>query len=547
MQREQDRQATQADAVFIHVLRIAPVTYADAGFLRSYAWVPANPGDEATAVGTLAGRLGQIGQGEPVENADTSDLELAVPLFRNRHEELDKVLAGLTSSVGPHFWLVVAPPQLGKTWFLNRVSAELEEQSPGWEARLVDLRDQPDGLRGDARAILAQLFPYRQAAAYRSRRPAEIATEILQSRRAHLCLIDSAELLDERAVAALRASLGEIHGLVEEGSLDGVRLGLVVASRREEEWRGVSPTPRVRLLPLTEFPPTIVQQALRDLAREMGRSFTSQFLSKHADQVHKLSEGLPSVLVTCLQWIRANQWVQPDRIEGRDLFAALARPYIQDGLLSPDSLTAANPGRAEEPRRALMQAFRVLAPYRLFTRSHLAYHSDRDAALQRAMADANWSIEDLWQAISGTALLVRPLDEPWQEIYPAIRRLLYRYYYEPGESQAGAHREARKFMEAWAEEQYGKEQVIGLVECLWHEAAELRLSPPRQMRQLRQELMDTAARLSRALKPSSAYTVEELRHYATERLLNDEEFQQIAGRPRGLLTALARIVAAPPQ
>ena len=544
MQRESDLQLSDADAVFIYVLRIVPGAYADAGFMRSYSWVDLNPRAEAVAIDVLAGRLEPIGQGEPVENTDGTDIGLAAPLFRNRREELDKVLRGLTNPAGPHFWLVVAPPQLGKTWFLDRISAELEEQSPGWAARLVDLRDQPAGLRRDAKAILAQLFPPQQPVAYKSRQPADIATEILQSGKAHLCLIDSAELLDERTAAGLRASLGEIYRLVQKSGRADVRLAVIVASRREDEWRGVSPPPRLVPLPLTQFPPNIVQQALGDLADDMHNIFPPQQLNRWANQVHQLSEGLPELLVGSLQWIRAKEWVQMNHLQSQELFAELAYPYIQYGLLSPDSLVPMNPEPDGKPRQALMQAFRVLVPYRLFTRSHLTYHNDRDDALQRAMADAEWSIEDLWKAISGTALLVRPLNEPWQEIYPAIRRLLYRYYYESDESQTDAHREARKFMEAWAEQQYGKEQVIGLVECLWHEAAQLRLSRPAR---IKQELTESAGKLSKALKPSVAYTVEELRSYAAERLQCDEEFQHAASRPAGLLGSLARVILTPPE
>ncbi len=540
MQRELDLQVSDANGVFIYVLRTVPGAYADAGFLRNYSWVDLNPHEEA-AIDALAERLGPIGQGEPVENTHRTYTGLASPLFRNRREELDKVLRGLINPAGPHFWLVVAPPQLGKTWFLDRISAELEEQSPDWAARLVDLRDQPAGLRRDAKAILAQLFPPQRPTGFRLRQLADIATEILQSGKAHLCLIDSADLLDERTAAGLRAAMSEIHRLVQARGREGLRLALIVASRREDEWRGVSPTPRLAPLPLTQFPPDIVQQALRDLADDMHRTFPPQQLNRWANHVHQLSEGLPALLVGSLQWIRAKQWVQMNRLQRQDLFAELAYPYIQEGLLSPDSLVPMNPERDGKPRQALMQAFRVLVPYRLFTRSHLTYHYDCDDALRRAMADAGWTIEDLWKSISDTALLVRPLNEPWQEIYPAIRRLLYRYYYESSERQAEAHRAARKFMEAWGDQQYGKEQVIGLVECLWHEAAELRLSRPARMKQ---ELMESAARLSKELKPSPAYTVEELRSYAAERLRGDEEFQHAASRPAGLLASLTRIIVA---
>jgi hypothetical protein len=85
------------------------------------------------------------------------------PEFRNRHEELDKVVNGLTDSGGPHFWLVVAPPQLGKTRFLGRVLSELQAKSAaatasgaGWEQRAVDLSQHRDA-RSDAGQLSAAL------------------------------------------------------------------------------------------------------------------------------------------------------------------------------------------------------------------------------------------------------------------------------------------------------------------------------------------------------------------------------------------------------
>ena len=129
----------------------------------------------------------------------------------------------------------------------------------------------------------------------------------------------------------------------------------------------------------------------------------------------------------------------------------------------------------------------------------------------------------MWDAISRAALLKRPLDELWQEIPGAIRRLLYRYFYRSDEARIHAHDEARKFVEVWATQQAGKEQVIGVVESLWHEAMGLRLSGPRDMEE---RLLDSASKQSRNLQPSEAYTVSELQDFAVGRLLNDEEFRQ---------------------
>jgi len=191
---------------------------------------------------------------------------------------------------------------------------------------------------------------------------------------------------------------------------------------------------------------------------------------------------------------------------------------------------------------ALEQAYRILAPYRLFTRSHLNYHLKSDLAFSTALESQGWSMEDLWTAISGTALLSRPQKEPWQEIQAAIRRLLHRYYYKSDEHRAEAHGEARKFVEVWADSQSGKEQVIGLVECLWHEATVLRLREPAEMEQ---RLIQSARTLSLALRPSTAYALDELRDYASVRMRNDEEFQEAVSNVDGLFTRLIDIVVKP--
>ena len=85
----------------------------------------------------------------------------------------------------------------------------------------------------------------------------------------------------------------------------------------------------------------------------------------------------------CLDWIRREEWLEPELLETEELFAEIAHPYIQDRLLSQDSLypqadeslLQSQSGEPGEPLHALEEAFRLLAPYRLFTQSHLRYHA----------------------------------------------------------------------------------------------------------------------------------------------------------------------------
>lgn len=549
LQREQDLRVSDPDAVFIYVLRVIEGDYRDAGFLRGYDWLDLSQGVHDKALGPLAARLKPSSGGAVVTSAKAHIPAEESEQFRNREDELQRVLRGLTGAGGPHFWLVVAPPQLGKSWFLNRISELLAGPDYSWTTRLVDIRQQPERTRHDARAILRRLFPpgrpdtpgHRDNQLIQLNQPTyeDIATNICAARTSHLLLIDSAELLDERTASSLRSAFGQISRAVQRGHLPEIRLAAIVASRQEADWRGLRPNSRFTQLPLTEFSHDVVAEALRDLAENMGRSTQPEkTFQRYAADAHQLSEGLPALLVSCLEWVRRTQWVTMHRLSSRPVFAELACPYIRDTLLTQESLIPAGYRQPGE-LHALLQAFRVLAPYRLFTQSHLRHHLDSDLAFSQAIASLSWSMEDLWQAISRTTLLMRPLDEPWQAICPAIRRLLYRYCYQTPESCRAAHREAGKVVDAWTVEQVGKEQVVGLIESLWHEAALLRLSEPES---LRASMCESAGALVRALRGSAAYTTDELRDYAARKLADDGELQEAIRRSAGLLSALIGIV-----
>jgi len=469
-------------------------------------------------------------------------------LFRNRSTELEVAVRGLTNFGGPHFWLVIAPPQLGKTWFLDRLSAALvlEQQNP-WVVKLVEIRDQKAAVRTDVGSLLRCLFGPDSPTALERDTYILIARKIITSYRQHLYVIDSAELIPEETARILRVALSEIHNIVSEAGLAQARFAVVIGSRRENEWRGITPDPRLSILSLTEFSPEVVRDTMLALASEMGRTFERGPFLRDVERVSRLCEGLPALLTRCIAWIRHQGWAAMERLETEQLFRELAQPYIKDALLAPDSLFPLNHGEinshagATARSAALEHALRILAPYRLFTRSHLRHYQARDDGLKSSLADVPWAIEDLWRAISNSALLRRPLDEPWQEISGAIRRLLFRYYYITDAQRIAAHREARDFMAIWADQQFGKEQIVGLVECLWHEAAALRLQPSLV---LEADLIESARVLSRGLRGSAAYTEDELREFAVERISRDEEFQNTIG-DRGFFNEILRNVLEP--
>src|SRR5260370_27470491 len=168
LQREVDLQHVQSDRTFIRVLKVAPTPEADAGFLRRYDWQEvASTADVPRVLENLAGKLGseaRKGQGATTPTAATGRNSRTPPVadpgvdplkFRNREQELDRVRQGITNPGGPHFWLVTAPPQLGKSWLINQLRSDdaLSEQA-GWVTRLIDLRAEPPETRSDAAALL---------------------------------------------------------------------------------------------------------------------------------------------------------------------------------------------------------------------------------------------------------------------------------------------------------------------------------------------------------------------------------------------------------
>jgi hypothetical protein len=555
--REIALKADDPRANFINVVDVGGVQVSDAGVLGSYDWLNmSGPGKVAEGLIQLVGRFDpgvqpSAGEHSAIRVSEYSrsfQSPLTVPnsnarygvAFRNRVDELQKIINGLTNAAGPHFWIVVAPPQLGKTWFLERISRDdaLSHTTP-WEVRLVDLRAQPDYARSNVEALLTLLFGA-TSSVNAAQTPLRIAQRIGGSGRSHLCLLDGAELLDKETASTLRSILNQIYRLVPATGHQDLRLAFIVASRRDDEWKGVTPL-RFAPLPLTEFNVDVVQWALHDLSVKMDRRFPPVEFRENAIRVHRVTEGLPALLMRCLRWIQDEQWLGMDRLETQEQFEKFADPYIQEELLTPATLLPDGQPVGQQ-MRALVEAYRVLSPYRLFTLSHLRHHLDSDASFRAALAAANWALTDLWEAISGTALLRRPLKEPWKEIQTAIRRLLFRHFYRSEEQRGEAHNEARKYVELWASKLAGMEQAVGLVECLWHEANTLRVREPIHMEQ---RLTESTRMLSRALPNSSSLTRSELREFAAERMKDDAEFEEVVGNGDGLLSRLVEMVLNP--
>ena len=541
--REIELQRGHPGARFIRVLKIADTPHPVSGFLDAYdSFDLSGPSTMEQQLGSVAASL-RLADSRTLSAPAAAPAARVVPSFRNRDDELDSVLRGITNSGGPHFWLVIAPPQLGKTWFMDQLAVKLREDSANWSARRVDVRSYPDDVRANVPWLLGHLFwldtPPVSSGDHALR---HIAAEVLARRRPHLCLLDSAELLTDETVMNLRLAVSEIYRLVLEGNDRTVRIAFVAASRRDDQWRRVTRQPRLTLLPLSEFKPGVVVDVLRDLAGQMDRPFSAAELRAHAERIYRVSEGLPALLALCLQWIQREQWIDVQRLSEQGEFESLARNYVEEGLLGSANLFRSSRPRDSVARLMVETAFRSLAPYRLFTLAHLRYHVEDETLLSGLLTDSRWSVERLWGAISSTALLSRPLDEPWQEVQGAIRRLLFRYFYPFDDQRAAAHARAWRFAGIWSGGLTGNDQVIGLVECLWHEAAGLGYKRSAEVQEV---LCESAAALVESLKPSASYTEVELRKSAALRMRNNEEFQDTVADVPGLFDKLVRIVDVP--
>lgn len=548
VRREEAAQTHDPNATFIHVVVVAEVEPGNAGMAGNYDAVMMVGRDQEDALRELVERFrraqwrastlvapSEITATAPGHSKSPASDQGDEPAFRNRDEELRKVLDGLTNTAGSHFWYVVAPPQLGKTWLLRHIRGhdKLSEPVP-WVVTLVDLSEPSAArARSDVTALLELLFGQTSST---GRKTLRIAQGILAT-GPRLCLLDSAELLTGETAMDLQVRLSEIHRYVADE--DG-RFAFIAASRRDDYWKGMARA-RFNPLPLTEFNTEVVQRALHDLAIEMKKtSISPGRMWDHALRVHRVTEGLPALLVRCLQWVREEQWLEMERLDDQEQFEYFAAPYIRQHLITPAILLP--DGQQEDGKlAALIQAYRVLAPYRLFTFSHLRHYQENDSDFRAALESAEWSLDDLWRAIRGTALLKRPLNDAWKEIHPPIRRLLYRYFYRTEEQRIEAQTEARKFVGAWSEVLAGIEQAVGLVECLWHEAAALRMREPTTMQE---RLAESARALSRSLRESGVSQFE-LREYAAQRITSDTEFEDASGDGDGLLSHLASIVVDP--
>jgi transcriptional regulator with XRE-family HTH domain len=551
VRRKQQLASAGLDSEFIYVLRITDVPDLDNSALKSYPLVDLDAvggWPKEVALSKLGGSIISSGQATAARPSPSAEAETK-QAFLERGEELEHVLYTLSKPTGPHFWLVTSPPGLGKSRFLQQLAAKAESASVTWVTKMVEVSPDAAGRQPDAATVIRMLFDLEPAPSSGPEDDVRAAAQqIVLSGQPWLRLLDGAELLPASAVAELRRHLGKINRLIQDSGSAGARLAFVVASRLDNEWRGLVPSPGLSILPLKGFGPSAVQVALAELADRMPGVHSPAQLRQDAAIVQRVTEGVPTLVLKSLQWIQEQAWLEIGRLADPPVSDGLIEPYVKDQLLAPGSLLPgeSQPEKLTKQLDVLRRALRALVPYRLFTQSHLREHMRDDPSFKEALERADWSEDDLWQAIADTALLYRPLDEPWREFHPAVRRLLFRFFYPPGQ-RAEAHARAREFTRDWASQLTGKERAIGMVESIWHEAVRLRLDKIPTMgadltgfvRNLAQEVSSSPP------QPSLSYSDTELLDYAVQRMLNDAELQHEVAGEEDLLNTLVQVVREP--
>lgn len=510
---------------FIYVLRVRETHYDDAGELRAWVWLvlPAESGI-GSALTNLCERLSFLsGNATPAVTSGPRES----PRFHDRDPELKQVVDDLTSPEGVHFWSVIALPQLGKSWFLNQVNADLRIRAPAdrWTVKLVDVRDKPPEVRRSAEALLGMLLGTPAPARRDQRSLRALAVSVSNANKFHLCLLDSAELLDAETVKALRECLSQVRQMLTQPPKPDVRLALIVASRRER-WNGLGHRPHLTLqpLPLTEFDARVVEAVLREMSARMGYDVSDarvqSQVQSHAKEMYLLSEGLPALLNRYLSWIRAESFTGLN-LQQNLQFNELTRPYIEQELLSASSLFGRGAAPTDDQHRCVTRALQLLAPYRFFTQAHLSPHAKESGALRPFMQVLGWEFHNLWNEVTNTDLLDRPQPQPWEVIHAPIRRLLCRFWYPLDAHLEYAHRTARQFMLDWGSKQSGGERSRALVECLWHESQVLTLNRDVNAAE---KLTAFARQMSQVLSASSgSWSPNELQNHAAYLIGQDTE------------------------
>ncbi|MFL6118151.1 toll/interleukin-1 receptor domain-containing protein [Actinophytocola sp.] len=510
------------DRDFIYVFKVGEVT--PSGWLRTQEWIDLTPPVDDARLETALDALPLTPMPPPEATPQNR--------FRNRDDELRHIGEALTTSGDNDFWVVLSGPKLGKSWFLRKVKDRFET-STGGGTSLVDLRTLEIDVRYSAVRLLCLLLDVEEPSGELSDvEMNRIVGAVAKRNKPQLSLLDSAELMDPETATELRLLIDGVHRRVGETPFGDTRLSVVVGTRREDEWLGYrvkDTTVRpFRTVSLTEFGTSVVRKALVDT----GLTFDSTKLTVWTDALHHMTAGLPALIVGALDWAAEFGYASVEASASDDTFDSVVKPYIEKDLLSIATLIPEGGEKLSRQHKAILAAFRVIAPYRIITKSHIKYHLERDEQFEADLAESGWSNHrDLWRAIEKSAL-TKPGKSPWLSQYPAIRQLLYRYFYRQNTDRRATHDNALVFYKQWGGgNPAGMEQGHILVECVWHAAMTLCCD---DRADIGTSLPDLASELAARLIRPAMYEPSEWRDYVRTLLSDDKELLRLTEPYDGL-------------
>jgi hypothetical protein len=514
----------QKDVVIL-VARTRDVEYLSAGFLGGFDWLDLTETDWEKNVKTLLEKLSAITSDIKTDMKLEKFSNVDWPSFQNREDELDEIISNLNDMGGERFFLVLSGPQMGKSWLLEEVYIRLlrREGKIDWKIVKVDLRDFTDTVWKEPNFILSRLFNIKSSGMGEVKRIEEIVRVISHAQRSWLCMLDSAELLSRKAAAELRNSLSKIYKEVRN-QVPGADFAFIAASRlRHDKWKGISPSPRFKEIPLTHFSFEVIQKALREMTEVDGRNkFKDEWYTDKAFRLKQATEGLPALLVDYMQWVRDKEYVfDAGEVNGRELFDKFAKPFVINALLSPKSLIPSDGDYklVENERYVLEKTLLGLSCFRIISITYLENVFKVDSDLQNLVILLGWTKEDLWQRLLDTPL-IEPSSQIWVRTYVAIRRLLFRYSYDTPQKQASAHLLAGQFYDGFWNELTGTDKAIVLVERFWHQVEYERLT---EVKGAQTRLFRFAKELFTTGIKSNHHTREELSGLIEQRISEDEE------------------------
>jgi hypothetical protein len=517
---------------FIHVFKVGDVT--PSGWLAPQGWIDLMPPVDDVRLEAALDAL-PLTHSPPPESTTQN-------LFRNRDDELRRIGDALTTSNDNDFWVVVSAPKLGKTWFLRKVKENFEKATGDGATRLVDLRNLDIDDRYSAVRLLCRLLDVEPPAGELTDGELNrVIGAVVKRNKPQLSLLDSAELMDLDTASQLRVLFDRVHRTVSETPFGRTRLSFVVGTRREDEWNGRRVNDTVvgpfRTVSLTEFSTSVIRKSLVDT----GLTFNNAQLTAWTQALHHMTAGLPALIVNALEWAAESGYVSVEDSASDDTFDTVVKPYIEKDLLSIATLIPEAGEKLRLRHKAMLAAFRVIAPYRIITKSHLKYHLDRDARFEADLTEAGWLGRDLWSAIEKSAL-TKPEKKPWLSQYPAIRQMLYRYFYRNNTDQHATHDKALVFYQQWGgDNSAGMEQVQILLECVWHAAMKMCCDADTD---ICESLPEFAGGLAERLIRPTRFEPSEWHDYVRSLLSDDEELLALTMRHDGLFDkVLSRVCA----